>query len=52
MGRRMHFYFFKSALYGKRHIQPGSHTTAVDFASLLREKSRRAELGKTHLEQE
>lgn len=51
-GRRMHFYFLKSALYGKRHIQPGAHTNVVDFASLLRGKSRRAELGKTHLEQE
>ena len=43
-GRGMHFYFLK-VLCMERGIQPGSHTTVVDFASLLRGKSRRAELG-------
>lgn len=38
-------FIFLKVLCMERGIQPGSHTTVVDFASLLREKSRRAELG-------
>lgn len=51
MGEEDALIFLKVLCMEKRHIQPGAHTNLLDFASLLRGKSRRAELGKTHLEQ-